>query len=552
MKLLKATVNLSRRTATICSVIFCMLFVLISPVFAEGAWVGGWDVLANLESPIFSPNDLAVDSNRTVYAIDVVNSRVWKKGLTDTLWTTLPNQPFIQNSEFLEELVVGPNNSIYVLKAGNWNERGVWKFDPSNNSWTDLTASKNTVFYDATGIAVDTLGNVYVSEMANVLNCGTSCARIRKLAVNTTTWTTIGDWNTGGTEAFFQYKNYIATDINNNLYAVEAVNYGTNPFARFRRLASGATSWTYYLNNATYFDLLKVPNDIAVDRFGNVYVTDNSTKELHVFAKNDTQWAQIRKDGNVKFINIQSVAVDNKGYVYVSDSATATTDANKRILRHQPWATQLVWDTQPTGKPALQALSPSPVLSLKGPDGDQITGVNSNWAIVSLKVPAGATLGGTTAVMFNDGKATFSDLNVNMAGTYKMTGQSGIASTNNIVRATGAFPDVDLIKDSSDFTITAPIKAVTPTANPVSGATVLNNSSIALASTTSGAHFHYTTNGDTPTGSSPTGNQVLLKTLGGTSMTVKAIASAAAYADSDVATFTYTITYQLSLPLITR
>ena len=57
------------------------------------------------------------------------------------------------------------------------------------------------------------------------------------------------------------------------------------------------------------------------DRFGNVYVSDHLTQDLHVFAKNASQWAQIRREGFVQFNDIYSVAVDNKGYVYVSDPA---------------------------------------------------------------------------------------------------------------------------------------------------------------------------------------------------------------------------------------
>ena len=541
MNVLKSGANFSHRITTVFSIIFCILFVLVSPVSAEGAWVGGWDTLANQDSPIFLPTDLAVDSNRTVYVIDNYASAILKRELSSSSWSYLPNQPFQLGQDWLVGIAVDSANNIYVLNGNNGSSDVVWKFD--GTTWTDIT--KSTFFDYPISIAVDQNQNVYVASKYDY-SATVKFTHIRKLVNGQSNWSVIGNWDNGGFESIVA----ITTDINNYVYAIEAVEFNSVLSGRLRRLAPGTTSWSFYPTGDTV-SMLKQPNDIAVDRYGNIYVTDHNTQELHVFAKNATMWAQIRKDSNLKFTDIYSVAVDNKGYVYVSDPAFDVASPNRRIYRHQPWATQLIWQTQPSGTVGYQTISPSPVLSMSGPDNDLITGVNTNAANVFLTVPNGATLGGTQYRTFNNGKATFTDLSVDKAGTYTLTGNSTIASTN-IMNAVWAFPDVDLSKVSSQFTITPPPKAATPTANPPSGATVFNNSFITLSSTTAGAHFHYTTNGTTPTGSSPSGSQVLINTVSGTSITVKAIASAATYADSDVATFTYTIQHRQFLPLISR
>jgi len=317
------------------------------------------------------------------------------------------------------------------------------------------------------------------------------------------------------------------------------------------RLPSGSSTWLPYPGLDNTLQMLKIPNDMAVDRFGNVYVSDHLTQDLHVFAKNASQWAQIRRDGDVAFNDIFSVAVDSKGYVYVSDPAVEIGSPNRRILRHQPWATQLTWQTQPGGANAYQTLNPSPVLSLAGPDGDLITGVSSGTADVVLTVPNGATLGGTTWLTLNEGKANFNTLSVDKTGTYTLTGHANVVSTN-IKHAVYAFEVVDLSRVSNSFTILPAPQANAPTANPPSGSTVVDGSTITLSSTTPGAIFHYTTDGSTPTSSSPIGNVITLSGANGNSVVVKAYASAPQYSDSNVVSFNYTIQYVTRLPLILR
>ncbi|MGB4596064.1 MAG: chitobiase/beta-hexosaminidase C-terminal domain-containing protein [Anaerolineaceae bacterium] len=509
-----------------------MLFVLINPVFAEGAWVGGWETLADANSLVILPTDIAVDSNRTLYAVDLGWNLVLKKESTVTTWTFLPNQPYNSLSHSLVGVTVDTANNVYVLNGYGGTSNVLWKYNGS--TWSDVASG--TQFIQPCSVAVDQSNNVYVADKSSSAESG--CNQIRKLPGGGGSWSVVGSWTNGG----FTKIVSITTDINNYLYAIEALEISSTPYSRLVRMTPATTAWSAYPSSEGQVNTLNVPNDIAVDRFGNVYVTDHQTQELHVFAKNATMWAQIRKDGNLIFNDIFSVAVDNKGYVYVCDPDHDISSTDRRIFRHQPWATQLIWETQPSGKPALQILSPSPVLSLAGPGGDLITGVNANTADVSLTTPAGATLGGTRFRTFNNGKATFNDLSVDKAGTYSLTGHGTIASTN-IKNAVWNFPNVDLSNVSNNFTITAAIKAVTPTASPASGATVFNNSAITLSSTTAGAHFHYTTDGSTPTGTSPSGNQVTLTGANGSNVSVKAIASAATYADSDVAIFTYTIAW---------
>ena len=514
---------------------------LVSQVSAEGAWVGPWDVLSDDNSNVSCPTDLAVDSNQTVYVVDCGFNLVMKKEKTATAWSFLPNQPYNGTFHYLVDVTVDSANNVYVLDGYTGNSGVLWKYDGS--TWTDITGG--TMFYSPIAVAVDQLGNVYVADQVSMSD--TNANQIRKKTSGGSSWSVVGNWDNGG----FTKLAAITTDINNHLYAIEALSIGETPLSRLVRLPSGSSTWVPYPGLETPLNMLRVPNDMAVDRFGNVYVTDHDNQNLHVFAKNATQWAQIRRDGNVAFTDIFSVAVDSKGYVYVSDPAVDMGSPNRRILRHQPWVTQVSWQTQPGSAAAYQTLNPSPVVSLMGPDGDLITGAVSGNVAVSLTAPNGATLSGTTLLPFTNGSANFTNLSVDKPGTYTLTGQATVYS-ENIKHAVYAFEVIQLLKVSNGFTISPAPQAAAPTASPPSGSKVVDGGTITLTSTTPGAIIHYTTDGTTPTASSPSGSVITLSGVDGNEVTVKAIASAPQYTDSEIITFTYFIEYVLRLPLILK
>ena len=143
----------------------------------------------------------------------------------------------------------------------------LWKYNGS--TWTDIT--HNTIFRLPIGVAVDQLGNVYVAD--RVANTDSAANQIRKLSSGGSTWSVVGNWGNGG----FTSIAAIATDINNHLYAIEAISTGTTYYARLARMASGTSTWLPYPGVDNSLQILKIPNDMAVDRFGNVYVSDHLT-----------------------------------------------------------------------------------------------------------------------------------------------------------------------------------------------------------------------------------------------------------------------------------
>ncbi|HLI77815.1 MAG TPA: chitobiase/beta-hexosaminidase C-terminal domain-containing protein, partial [Acidobacteriaceae bacterium] len=97
---------------------------------------------------------------------------------------------------------------------------------------------------------------------------------------------------------------------------------------------------------------------------------------------------------------------------------------------------------------------------------------------------------------------------------------------------------------SAAFTLTLP--AATPTFSPAAG-TFTSAQSVAISDATPGATIYYTTDGSTPTVSSPAYSKAISLSTSGTT-TLKAIASASGYSSSAVASATYTLNLGTTTP----
>ncbi|MGC1644581.1 MAG: chitobiase/beta-hexosaminidase C-terminal domain-containing protein, partial [Candidatus Sulfotelmatobacter sp.] len=146
------------------------------------------------------------------------------------------------------------------------------------------------------------------------------------------------------------------------------------------------------------------------------------------------------------------------------------------------------------------------------------------------------TYDGTTLTMTitdaNNASQTFTaSWTINIPGT--------VGSNTAYVGFTGGTGGLTAIQEILDWTYvtTSQQTAAMPTFNPLPG-TYTSAQSVALSDTTTGAVIHCTTDGSTPTASSPVCTTVQVSTT----TTIKAIAVANGYNNSGVASGTYTIT----------
>jgi len=162
----------------------------------------------------------------------------------------------------------------------------------------------NGQFDSPVGVAVDSNGNVYVSDEGN--------NRIQEFS---STGAYITQWGGSGSgNGQFDVPYGVAVD-SSGVYVVDSYN---NRIQKFSSTGTYITQWGGSGNGNGQFD---VPYGIAVDSSG-VYVVDNSNSRIQKFSSTGTyitQWGS-NGSGNGQFNDVIGVATDSSGYVYVADS----------------------------------------------------------------------------------------------------------------------------------------------------------------------------------------------------------------------------------------
>ncbi|MDA8154971.1 MAG: SMP-30/gluconolactonase/LRE family protein [Actinomycetota bacterium] len=158
------------------------------------------------------------------------------------------------------------------------------------------------------GAAVDAAGNVYVTdwEMNNVQKFDRS-------------GNFLAQWGYNGNGTFL-YPLGIAADGQGNIYVADSQR--VQKFDSNGNLLAHWSSWIYKGISYSFASQSGgTPWGVAVDGFGNIYVTDADHYRVVKFDPNGnciTQWGSWGS-GNGQFEYVKGIAVDNLGNVYVSD-----------------------------------------------------------------------------------------------------------------------------------------------------------------------------------------------------------------------------------------
>jgi len=193
------------------------------------------------------------------------------------------------------------------------------------NAGTSDGSGVNAQFNNPFGIAVDNTGNIYVADSKNYA--------VRKITPSGLVTTiagqpgTAGNTNGVGTAAQFGVIEGIAVDSFGNLYVTD-ITYNT-----VRKLTQTSGTWTVSTLVSSTAGLNQ-PIGIAVDSTGNLYVADSSNFVIRkitsaglmtTLAGSIGQSSGIDGTGSgATFAGPVGVAVDNLGNVYVTDSAAST------------------------------------------------------------------------------------------------------------------------------------------------------------------------------------------------------------------------------------
>jgi hypothetical protein len=310
----------------------------------------------------YNPRGIAVDNNTNVYVTDLNNHTVRKLTLAGGNWTVTTIAGLAGNfgsadGSYTNARFNGPygitadgGGNLYVADTGNSTIR---KLTPSGPDWVVSTiaglagspgsvdsSNRNSRFRYPIGIAVDSGGNLFVTDQGN--------NTIRKLTPLGTNWmasTMAGlagsSGSSDGTNSNARFNNPygIAVDNNTNVYVADkycsiirklklvGANWVVSTMAGLAGHSGGAdgTGSEARFNN---------PTDVAVDVGGNVYVADDGNNTIRRITTNGAvltvagvagSSGSVDGTGNtVRFNGPYAIAVDNNTNVYVADSANNT------------------------------------------------------------------------------------------------------------------------------------------------------------------------------------------------------------------------------------
>ena len=331
---------------------------------ADGTYLTRWGDFGSGDGQFYSPNGVAVDSVGNVYVADTYNNRIQKFVTPEpapavTIAKSAGEREVVAGSPIHYQMTVtntgdlpltgvtitdakapacdrGPadiasGGSLVVQCAYTTTLADIGTYTNTATVDTNETdaVTSNTVnvqvlepppvfvrtwgttghqdgqFQHPFGVAVDSAGNVYVTDTWN--------HRIQKFTADGTYLTQWGSEGAGNGQ--FQSPYGVAVDSAGDVYVTDTWNH------RIQKFTADGTYLTQWGSQGTGDGQFQHPFGVAVDSAGNVYVADTSNHRIQKFTADGTyltQWGELGVDPG-QFLYPAGVAVDSAGNVYVTD-----------------------------------------------------------------------------------------------------------------------------------------------------------------------------------------------------------------------------------------
>jgi sugar lactone lactonase YvrE len=333
----------------------CMMFVMAGLVWGQGPCTAGIETVAgyvplgdgSLATTIrlYSPIGVAVDPIGNVYIAEAGSHRIRRVSLAGTISTVAGigvagsggdgGQAIRAMLNTPTGVAVDTGGNLYVADQYGNRLRRVTPFGViqtiagtgAQGSTGDNGLAVNATLLWPRGVAVDSAGNVYVSEYGG--------ARVRKVSPTglITTVAGTGSQAFGGdgglaTEASLRWPAGLAVDNSGNLYIADRDNHRVRKVdvsGIITTVAGNGTSGNAGDGGAATSAQLCLPEGVAVDALGNLYIA-NACGNLRKVDQSGT----ITTVANV---NATGVAVDAAGNIYLGYGNLNTEDVGQWVVK---------------------------------------------------------------------------------------------------------------------------------------------------------------------------------------------------------------------------
>lgn len=284
------------------------------------------------------PRGIAIDSSGTLFVADYENHMVRKvtsAGVVTTLAGGLDvsgntdGQGTAARFRSLQGIAVDSAGNVYVTEGGNRDVRKI-----SASGLVTTLASGTDKFSEPRGIAIDSNGVFYVGDYgANVVRRVSSTG-----VVSTYAGTAPLAGSNDGTisTALFNGPSGIAFDTAGNIYVADTLNNTVRkitPAGTVTTLA-GMAGRTSSVDGSATSARFEDPYAVAVDGSGNLYVADSTDHSIRKVTSSGTVTTLAGKGGSfgsldgtgtaARFNAPLGIAADSAGNVYVADTGNST------------------------------------------------------------------------------------------------------------------------------------------------------------------------------------------------------------------------------------
>ena len=292
---------------------------------------------------------------------------------------------------FLIGTTVDSSGNIYVVDEDN---NRVVKFDSLGNYVSQIGCAGTNACVAGSGpndlsapagVAVDSLGNIYVTDADN--------HRVQKFDSSGAYQSTIGVTGVPGSDnAHFNFPAGIALDSSGNIYVADSLNHRVQKFdsSGFYQQTIGVSA----IPNSEY-------SGVVVDSSGNIYVTDSFNYRALKFNSAGINQLTIGVTGvsgsdNAHLSSPAGIALDSSGNIYVADSL------NHRVQEFDPAGGYLttIGETGVTGTDNSHFNFPT---GLASDSSDNIyVGDSFNYRVQVFSASSISTGGGTGKLFHSD------------------------------------------------------------------------------------------------------------------------------------------------------
>jgi sugar lactone lactonase YvrE len=264
----------------------------------------------------FNLKCIAVDSSGNIYAVDQANHRVQKFDQSGNFLLSFGSELscWVTSSDYDCAKVLSSSNSTGLKQnCLQWEN-----YECSISLPLGQKGTANGLFTSASGIAIDSLGNIYVADEEQ--------NRVQKFDSSGKFLLSFG--SAGSNNGQFKQPEGIAIDKDDKIYVADSFNNRIEIFDSKGNFMSSFDSIAINTGNHHF----SYPWAITFDSSGNIYVADSGNSRVEKFNSkgaylSETGWGSpqcmqsCRENGEL--INAQGVTVDNLGNIYVLDQTQA-------------------------------------------------------------------------------------------------------------------------------------------------------------------------------------------------------------------------------------